>query len=155
MKTTLLVTVAAAAALFSGCTKQDRTNASTTVQDAYSDTKAAVKDAYGDTKAAINNAWDNARSYSYDKKNDFTTHAKAMSSEMDANIQKLRTEYSEAKASASRKAAMEELKNSESDYKQKLDALGNASAATWDSAKQNVISAWDRMQAAYHKARAD
>jgi hypothetical protein len=155
MKTTLLVSFAALAAFITGCTKQDRTNANTAVQDAYADTKAAVKEGYADTKAAMSNAWDNVRDYSYDRRNDFTNEAKAMSSRMDADLQRLRTEYSEAKASASRRAAMDELKNSEADYRQKLDALGNATAATWDSAKQNVISAWDRMQAAYHKARAD
>jgi hypothetical protein len=50
---------------------------------------------------------------------------------------------------------MEELKNSQADYKQKLDALGNASAATWDSAKNNTIAAWNRLEAAYYKARAE
>jgi hypothetical protein len=155
MKTTLLVSLAALAAFITGCNKQDRTNASTAVQDAYSDTKAVVKDAYADTKAAVNNAWDNVRDYSYDRRNDFTTQAKAMTSRMDADISKLRTEYSEATASAARKAAMNELKNDEADYRQKLDALGNATSATWDSAKQNVILAWDKLQASYHKARAN
>jgi hypothetical protein len=50
---------------------------------------------------------------------------------------------------------MEELKNSESNYNEKLAALGTATADTWDSAKQNVISAWDKLQAAYDKARAE
>ena len=71
----------------------------------------------------------------------------------------MRTGYtvqgSDAKASASRKAAMEELKKSEADYKTKVSALGDATEATWDSAKQNAIASWDRLQAAYYKARAD
>jgi hypothetical protein len=50
---------------------------------------------------------------------------------------------------------MEELKNAEADYKEKLKALGNATADTWDVAKKNVMLAWDRLQAAYYKARAD
>ena len=50
---------------------------------------------------------------------------------------------------------MDELKNADANYKEKLAALGNASADTWDSAKQNVIAAWDRLQASYAKARAD
>ena len=50
---------------------------------------------------------------------------------------------------------MAELKNSEADYKEKLAALGTASADTWDSAKQNVILAWDRLEVSYRKARAD
>ena len=58
-------------------------------------------------------------------------------------------------ASASRKAAMAEIKDSEAAYKGKIEALGTATADTWDSAKQNVISAWDHLQASYYKARAD
>jgi hypothetical protein len=50
---------------------------------------------------------------------------------------------------------MAELKSNEADYKSKLDALGHASAATWDSAKQNVIASWDKLQASYYKARAN
>ncbi len=101
------------------------------------------------------NAWDSVKSYTFEKRDDFRASAKSMSASMDAKISEVRANYSEAKASASRKAAMNELKDSESDYKAKLDALGNATAATWDSAKQNVIAAWDRLEASYKKARAD
>ena len=50
---------------------------------------------------------------------------------------------------------MAELKASEIDYHEKLEALGKATSDTWESAKQKTIAAWDRMQAAYYKARAD
>jgi hypothetical protein len=139
-----LAVLSASLALFGGCTKTD-----------HADARADVKDAYGDTKAAASRTWDKIKDYSYDKRSDFSKEAKAVASEMDANISRLRTEYSEAKASASRKAAMAELKDSEADYHQKLDALGNASADTWDSATKNVVLAWDKMQAAYYKARAN
>lgn len=132
------------AAAVSGCSKQDRSSAS-----------ANVKEAVSDSKAAISNAWDDVKAYTYEKRGDFQSSAKALTSKMDSEISQLRANYSDAKASASRKAAMAELKDSEADYKSKLDALGDASAATWDSAKQNVISSWDRLQAAYYKARAD
>lgn len=127
-----------------GCSKKDRTDVSST-----------AKDMYSDSKASIANAWDSVKSYTFEKRDDFSATAKSMSASMDAKISEVRANYSEAKASASRKAAMNELKNSESDYKAKLDALGNATAATWDSAKQNVIAAWDRLEASYKKARAD
>jgi hypothetical protein len=74
---------------------------------------------------------------------------------MDVRMSELHANYSEAKASASRKAAMAEIKDSEVAYKEKLEALGTATADTWDSAKQNVILSWDRLQASYYKARAD
>ena len=69
-------------------------------------------------------------------------------------MSKLRAEYSDATASASRRAAMKELKDSEADYKEKLAAVGNATADTWASARDNVIASWDRLQASYAKARA-
>ncbi|MEO6001883.1 MAG: hypothetical protein ABIZ04_26790 [Opitutus sp.] len=127
-----------------GCSKQDQSSAS-----------ATAKEAYSDTKSAFANAWDNVKSYTFDKRSDFADNAKALSAKMDAQVSSLHADYSDAKASAARKAAMAELKSSEVDYKEKVDALGSATAATWDSAKQNTIAAWDRLQAAYYKAKAD
>lgn len=127
-----------------GCSRQDRAEAQT-----------KVKGAYEDTKASLANAWESVKSYTFEKRGDFTAKAKALAAEMEAQGSALRANYSEAKASATRKAAMVELKNSEADYHAKVAALGDASAATWDSAKQNVIASWDRLQAAYYKARAD
>lgn len=139
-----LASLASLAFLGAGCSKKTQSDANST-----------MKGAYGDTKAVMGNTWDNVRSYSYDKRDDFTKGAKAMSSNMEAQMSEVRANYSEAKASATRKAAMADLKSAETDYKDKVDALGKATAATWDSAKQNVIAAWDRVQAAYLKARAD
>ncbi len=139
-----LIAALLAAGAFTGCSKETRENASDT-----------AKSAVADTKAAMSNAWDSVKSYSFDKRDDFTANAKALSSKLDSQLSEVRANYSDAKASASRKAAMEELKSSEADYKDKVSALGNATSATWDSAKQNVIAAWDRVQAAYYKARAD
>ena len=129
---------------FTGCAKSDR-----------ADTKAQIKDAYKETKAAVVDAWGDVKSFTFEKRDSFSATAKALSSKMESKLSELRASYSEAKASASRKAAMEALKNSESDYNEKLAALGSANADTWDSAKQNVISAWDKLQAAYDKARAE
>lgn len=137
--TTLIAAVAV-----TGCSKKERTDVGTTAQGVYTDAKNAMV-----------NAWDDVKSYSFDKKNDFEKSAKAMSSKMEAQLSEVRANYSEAKASASRKAAMAELKNAEADYKDKVDALGKATAATWDSAKNNVIAAWDKLQASIQKARAD
>ena len=129
---------------FTGCSKQDRNEAGTT-----------VKTAYQDTKAAVSNAWDDVKSYTFEKRSDFSASAKAISAKMDSQLSELHASYSDAKASASRKAAMAELKDSEADYKTKLDALGSATADTWDSAKQNVIASWDKLQASYYKAKAE
>jgi len=140
----LLAAAIILAAAVAGCTKQEQKEA-----------KAAVKDTYQDSKAAMGRAWDNVKDFAFDKREDFAASAKSLAAKMDVQISEVRANYSEAKASASRKAAMAELKDSEADYKAKLDALGTASADTWDAAKKNVILAWDRLEAAYHKARAD
>ena len=139
-----LLAAALTALVFTGCSKHDRNEAG-----------EKVKDAYQDTKAAVSNAWDDVKSYSFEKRADFTASAKAMTAKMDAQVSELHANYSEATASASRKAAMAELKDSDADYKAKLAALGNATADTWDSAKQNVIASWDKLQASYYKARAN
>lgn len=147
----LAIAAVAFAAVLTGCNKTQQNS----VSEAADKTGAAIKDAYNDTTAAMSRGWDNFKAHTFEKRDDFTAQAKALSSRMDAQMQEVRTSYSEATASASRKAAMEELKNAEADYKAKTRALGDASAATWDAAKQNVILAWDRLEAAYHKARAN
>jgi hypothetical protein len=154
MKTTLLTTLLIAGALVTGCTREDRADAKDTTRDAVSDTRNAASNAFNDAKNATANAWNNFKDATFEKKSEFEQHARAAHREMDAQMSKLKAEYSEAQASASRKAAMEEFKNAESDYKQKLDALGNATKDTWGAARDDVKHAWDRMQAAYAKARA-
>lgn len=150
MKTTLLrfTTLASLAGIsalvFPACSKQDRSTLG-----------AKTSEAVSDTKDAMANAWDSVKSHTWEKRDDFSAQAKTISARFDAQMSELRANYSEAKASASRKAAMAELKSSEADYKEKLSALGNATAATWDSGKQNVIASWDRLQASYYKARSD
>jgi len=129
---------------FTACSKQDRASAT-----------ASTKEVVSDTKDAFSNAWDSVKAHTWEKRSDFNANAKALSAKMEANLSELHANYSEAKASSSRKAAMAELKNSDADYRQKVDALGHATADTWNSAKQNVIASWDRLQASYRKARAD
>jgi major membrane immunogen (membrane-anchored lipoprotein) len=127
-----------------GCNKNDRSGVS-----------AKTGEMMADTKDAMSHAWDDAKSFTFEKRDDFRASAKAMNSKMEARLSDLRANYSEAKASASRKAAMAELKDSEVAYKEKAEALGTATADTWDSAKKNVVAAWDNLQASYDKARAD
>jgi hypothetical protein len=127
-----------------GCNKSDRASVS-----------AKTSEMVADTKDTMTHAWDETKSFTFEKRDDFRASAKAMSSKMEAQLSDLRANYSEAKASASRKTAMAEIKDSEVAYKEKVEALGTATADTWDSAKQNVIAAWDHLQASYDKARAD
>ena len=115
----------------------------------------ATQNAVDKAQVAMSNAWSDLKGYTIEKKADFTAGAKAMSSKLDAQVSELRANFAEAKASARRKEAMEELKNSRAHYVDKLAALGRASADTWEAAKLDVIAAWDKVEAAYHKARAE
>ena len=151
----LTLTLGCTVLLFTGCAKADRSDAKSTAKEAAHDTKVAVQDAAEATKEAITDAWADVKGFTFDRQSDFSKQAKSLSARMEVQVSELRTNYSEAKASASRRAAMAELKSSEADYKDKLSALGSATADTWDSAKQNAILAWDRLEASYRKARAD
>lgn len=162
MKTSLVCVLGLSTLALVGCNKNDRAEAHADANKAMAKTENALdkavdktKDAYADVKSGVANAWSDLKGYSFDKKDDFSASAKAMASKFDAEMSSLKADYSEAKASASRKAAMEELKSSRADFDSKMSALGRATSATWDSAKSDVIAAWDRVQAAYYKARAN
>lgn len=127
----------------SGCSRRER-----------ADAEAKMKDAYAETKAAVTEAWDHAKAFTFEQRDKFAAHARAMSADMDAQLSKVKAEAADAKASAERRAAWAELKNADADYKAKVAALGDATAATWDSAKQNVVAAWDRLEVAYRRSRA-
>lgn len=144
MKNKILLTLSLSALVLAGCSKSDR-----------NETQAGINDAYSDTKAVVADAWSDLKDYTFEKRSDFTIRTEAMTAKLDAQVSELQANYAADKASASRQAAMEELKNSRADLNDKLAALGNASADTWASAKAGVIAAWDRTEAAYKKAKAD
>lgn len=144
LRSSPLLAIGLAALAFTACSKASR-----------DDVADKTKDAYQDTKAAVANGWDNVKSYTYEKRSDFSLYLKSQQANFDSGMSKLRAEYSEAQASASRKAAMAELKDDEANYKSKLDALGHATADTWTAARDDVAHAWDKLQASYAKARAN
>ncbi len=140
----LFIALGGATLVFTGCSKETRADATATVKEAAHDTKEAIVDAWGEVK-----------SFTFEKRDGFNAKAKSLGAQFDVQVSELRASYSEARATASRRAAMEELKNAEADYKAKLAALGTATGDTWNAAKDNVVLAWDRLQASYRKARAN
>src|SRR5512138_3264253 len=113
LRSATCLTIAVLLLASAGCNRRERENA-----------EAKVKDAYQDTKAAVVNAWDRTKAFTFEQRDNFTAHAKALSSDMDAQVSKLRAEAADQKASASRSAAWAELKSAEADYKEKVAALG-------------------------------
>jgi len=139
----LLLTTGLALVAFTACSKEKNE----TLAD-------KSKAAYQDTKAAVVQGWENVKDFTFEKRADFSAQLKARQTDFEAGVSKLRADYSEGQASASRKAAMQELKDSEADYHEKLAALGNATADTWTATRDSVAASWDRLQASYAKARA-
>lgn len=145
MKNKIIILVLSLSTLaFAACSKPERTDA-----------KKAVSNAYQETKAAVADTWSDLKDYTFEKRSDFTLRTQALTAKLDAKMSDLQADYADATASASRKAAMAELKDSRADLDSKLAAVGNATADTWASARANVIAAWDRTEAAYKKAKAD
>jgi len=143
IRSTLLTLIALAALGLTACSKEKR-----------EDITDKTKEVYKDTKDTVAEGWADLKDYTFEKRSNFSTKLKAHQTDLEADVSKLRAEYSDATASTSRRAAMNELKDSEADYKAKLAAVGNATADTWASARDNVIASWDRLHASYAKARA-
>lgn len=155
LRSTTLLATALAMLTLAACSKSKRDEIADKSKDAYQDTKTAVKEVAHDTKVAVVKGWDNLKDYTFEKRSEFTLQLKAQQADFEAGVSKLRAEYSEASANASRKAAMAELKDSEANYNEKFAAVGNATADTWTAARDDVAAAWDRLQASYAKARAN
>lgn len=127
-----------------GCSKSTQEKATDKISSAYETSVAAVSDTWGDVK-----------DYTLEKSHDFKLRAEAISSSLDAKVAKLKADYAEAKASDSRKAAMQRITDAQATLSEKIAALGNATAATWDSAKADVIAATKKLEAAYDDYTAD
>lgn len=139
-----LLTAATVSLIAIGCSDRSRDKSADNIENAYLTSKDAVAD-----------TWSSIKGYTFEKSDDFKDRARAMSSDLDAKIERLKADTADAKASASRSTAWEELKNARADLDDKLEALGDASADTWESAKANVIAAANRVEAAYDKMKAD
>lgn len=140
-------------------TAQDAKNAANRAADNTADAMHRAgnnaRDALNRAGNAIENGWNDLRNVDYDRKSEFTQHAEAMKSRMEADVASLKAEASEANASASRKAAWEQVKNDQANFDQKMSALGRATKDTWQSAKADVIAAWEKLEASARKARAN
>jgi hypothetical protein len=165
--------VAGLAFTLTACTRSEqetvRQNTRETAQDARASANRAAdntrdamdraadntRDAMNRAGNAIENGWNDFKDASFDRRNEFTQHAQSMKSRTEAQIAEIRSEASEANASASRKAAWEQVKSDQATFDQKMNALGRASKDTWNSAKNEAIEAWEKLEASIRKARAD
>jgi hypothetical protein len=118
-------------------------------------TSDQVRQAYEETKDAFSDTWTDVKDYTYEKRDDFRDRSAALTAKFDAEVSELQAKQASAQASASRQAAMQELRDARANLSEKTAALGNATSDTWTSAKAEVVAAWDRAVAAYREAQAN
>lgn len=108
IKTILLpiIVLPVSGAILAGCSKQEREAMVGKTRDAYAESKAAAVQAGRDLK-----------SYAFERR-----------AELGAQASGLRASCSDVQASASRKAALHELEDSEAAFQAKLAAIGNATS---------------------------
>ena len=97
------------------------------------------------------------KAYMVDKKNDAVAHGKELLKKTDAEIDKLQAQADEASGDA--KVAYEKeidnLKEKRAAAAKKLDELGDASADSWDDAKEGFTEAYKALYDAYKEALAN
>jgi uncharacterized protein YukE len=96
------------------------------------------------------------KAYMIDKKNDAVEHGKVLLEKTDAEIEKLQADAAEASGDA--KVAYQEeidnLKQKRTVAAKKLGELGDASADSWDDAKNGFTEAYKALYDAYREALA-
>jgi cell envelope opacity-associated protein A len=99
-------------------------------------------------------SWDNVKSYTVEKKDEAMAYGKKLVRQTDREIKDL--ERKAAKTSDEVKANVQsdvkELKVKRKEAAQKLDAMGKATGAAWDDAKDGFADAYKDLQDSYHKA---
>jgi uncharacterized protein YukE len=140
IRTGLLLTVAAV--LLLAIPQPHMTMAGTTSEDVTQKTHEALE---------------TLKAYMVEKKSDAVAYGKTLLAKMDAEIEELQNKAAGATgdAKAAYQEAIEDLKQKRAEAAKKLDALGHASAESWDDAKAGFSEAYKALYEAYRKALAN
>jgi outer membrane murein-binding lipoprotein Lpp len=136
----LILALAPAVLLVSGgCTKTDKDNAASVVQD---------------IKATAVDTWESVKDFTFEQRTDFSASIDRMCRSMDNEIEVVKAKASSTPgaAAADREAAVKDYDAARVDLKTSLANLNNATAADWSDAKEKVAAAWRRVKADYDKA---
>ncbi|MGH8019059.1 MAG: hypothetical protein ACREIA_12345 [Opitutaceae bacterium] len=156
---------AAVALTFTACSKNDygegtvenaAEETANTAEKAWDSTADAAKNLADDASTAAASTWNSIKDATYDERASFRSGVDKMAASIDRNVDQWSDKASTLPA-ASRDAwneGLAELKDARSELSDKLDNLGDATAATWDDAKDGVQQAWDRVQRAYNDLKA-
>jgi hypothetical protein len=101
-------------------------------------------------------AWEAIKVYAYEKKDDAVTYGKQLMRKIDARITHLEGKASKASGDAKMayKQEIKTLKAKRAEVGKQLDVMGEASAASWDAAKQGFADAYQDLYHSYEKTAA-
>ena len=100
-------------------------------------------------------AWNTVKSYTVEKKNDAVAYGRKLVNGTDRQIKSLERRAAEASGEAKVQldSDIQELKAKRAAASQKLDAMGKATGAAWDEAKDGFADAYKDLQDSYERAR--
>ena len=112
-----------------------------TAMDRTRDAAANAADAIADGTAS---AWADLKDATYDERLAFRDGVNRLSDNVDARLTTLKQRGGELSADG-----MEKLRVARENLKQKLNDLGNTSAANWDKARAAVADAWNQVEESF------
>jgi len=104
---------------------------------------------------AATDRWTELRTYTYEKRGDFSSSLNAVAARIEAEVSQLEADASAARASQARKDAIAAVKSNKAKFDEKTAALVRATQETWNQARDEAAAAWDQLQASLAKARAE
>lgn len=126
LKTAVGVSALGIALLFTACTRDNDTAATT----------ASTDPTLPPATAVTTDRWQDLQTYSYDRRNEFAEKANEFAERLDDRIQ-----HAQGETSTRLAEARDELREAAS-------AVSNATAETWESTKELVGRAWTKAEAA-------
>lgn len=109
-----------------------------------------------DVEKKAGEAWESFRDYTYARKNDAVAYGKKLIRQSDDQIRQLQAKASRASGDArvEYKKQVTALKAMQAEAAKNLSAMGKATEASWDAAKQGFADAYRDLYNAYEKAAA-
>lgn len=92
-------------------------------------------------------AWAAARDFTVEKKDDFVRASESMLADLDHQLDQMKASASDASSEA-----MQSLERQREALSQKIHEAGQATAETWDQARDSVVKAYDDLKRSIQEA---
>jgi|GEM_PF-3253382 hypothetical protein len=135
LRTTAGIAALGVALLFTACSRDSDTTATTASSDPMTAPGASTAPGAA-TTTAMTDRWENLQTYSYDQRNEFAEKANDYAERLDDRIDDARGDASTRLAEA-----RDELREAASE-------VSNATAETWEATKERVGRAWLKAESA-------